>query len=287
MGFLMNQKIIVLQGLPASGKSSWAKKFTEENENYVRVCRDDLRRMRGKYWIPEQEDMITKWEVYCVETAIEHGKSVIIDATNLNRNTIGKWNTIAEEFHTQIEYKFFDVGLTECIERDKYRENSVGEKVIKKMYRQYEHYFKSYKLNQDENLQPCIIVDIDGTLAERVDRGPFDWGKVDSDIVKEEIAEIVRMYNMNDHEIILFSGRDSICKDKTELWLRKNGIPFNQLHMRKENDNRKDSIIKEELYNDYVRNKFFVSVVIDDRKQVVDMWRRIGLTCLQVDKGDF
>jgi predicted kinase len=53
------QTLLILQGPPASGKSTWAKEFVKNNPWYIRVCRDDLRRMRGTYWIPGQEDMIT------------------------------------------------------------------------------------------------------------------------------------------------------------------------------------------------------------------------------------
>jgi hypothetical protein len=58
--------------------------------------------------------------------------------------------------------------------------------------------------------------------------------------------------------------------------------------MRGHRDQRKDSIIKRELFDGHVRGRFYVEAVIDDRNQVVDMWRReLGLTCLQVDYGDF
>ena len=59
-------------------------KFVLENPTYVRVCRDDLRRMRGKYWIPEQEDLITSWEMDSIALGLHHGLNVLVDATNLN-----------------------------------------------------------------------------------------------------------------------------------------------------------------------------------------------------------
>ena len=118
------QKLLILQGIPASGKSFWAKKFVLENPSYVRVSRDDLRRMRGKYWIPEQESLITKWEMQCVANTLDEGFNVVLDATNLNVSHLKKWEALTHmsgkklknEF--EIEYKKFDISLEEALARD-------------------------------------------------------------------------------------------------------------------------------------------------------------------------
>lgn len=60
-----------------------------------------------------------------------------------------------------------------------------------------------------------------------------------------------------------------------------------ELHMRPAGDRRRDSIVKAELFDRHVRDQYRVLVVLDDRKQVVEMWRSLGLTCLQVAEGDF
>jgi hypothetical protein len=57
--------------------------------------------------------------------------------------------------------------------------------------------------------------------------------------------------------------------------------------MRQTDDNRKDSIIKEEIYDAHIRGKYNVLFVLDDRDQVVQMWRSLGLTVLQCNEGDF
>jgi len=65
------------------------------------------------------------------------------------------------------------------------------------------------------------------------------------------------------------------------------GVNFDELFMRPEGDMRPDNIVKAELFDTYVRDNYDVQFVIDDRDQVVDMWRRMGLACLQVAPGDF
>lgn len=74
-------KLLILKGLPASGKSTWAREHCEKNKDWVRVNRDDLRNMRGLYWLPKQEKLITKWEDACLISALESGYNVILDST--------------------------------------------------------------------------------------------------------------------------------------------------------------------------------------------------------------
>lgn len=138
-------------------------------------------------------------------------------------------------------------------------------------------------------MKRCIIVDIDGTLAIRGDRSPYDWNKVDLDTVNEPVKLILDMYaKMHpDRKIFVFSGRDEVCYSKTEKWLHQNFILFDHLHLRPEKNQEKDSIIKERLYNEFVLGKHEVDFVLDDRDQVVQLWRSLGLTCLQVAYGDF
>ena len=58
--------------------------------------------------------------------------------------------------------------------------------------------------------------------------------------------------------------------------------------MREEGDFRKDSIVKEEFYNDVIRDKYFVKYILDDRDQVVEMWRKkLNLPCFQINYGPF
>jgi len=127
-------KIILTIGLPASGKSTWAKEYVKENKTYVRVSRDDLRNMRGIYWVPDQEDLITDWERSCIDSSLNRGYNVVIDATNLNmkfRNAL--INTYSGE--NDIELKYFKTPLKDCLKRDKGREGEVGEEVIMRMYK--------------------------------------------------------------------------------------------------------------------------------------------------------
>ncbi len=134
-----------------------------------------------------------------------------------------------------------------------------------------------------------VLVDIDGTLALRTgDRSPYDWDRVGEDEPNPPVIELVQIIHAaGRHRIILMSGRDERCRWQTEMWLHAQQVPFDELHMRAVKDNRKDSIVKEELYRQHVEGKFDVAWVVDDRRQVVEMWRSLGLTVLQCAEGDF
>lgn len=284
-------KLKILRGLPGSGKSTYAKKFVEENKDWVRVCRDDLRWMRGQYWISKQEDMITDWENLLCLIAFRHGYNVIIDATNFNKERVKSRFNYFKTFFPELEYHTheFNVSVEECIKNDLKRPNSVGEKVIRDFYNKYLAPPKVL-YEEGEDLPPCIIVDVDGTIAEKGDRNPFDWKKVGEDTPIDNIIDIIRMFH-NTYHIIFFSGRDGICESETREWLKKQfSYVFNEqnLFMRKEGDNRKDTIIKKELFEQHIRGKYNCKGVFDDRNSVVKMFREeLGLTVLQVAEGDF
>ncbi len=140
----------------------------------------------------------------------------------------------------------------------------------------------------DSNLPDAIICDIDGTLAHNVSgRSPYDWKRVGEDALDHIIQNILSIYCDANYEIILLSGRDEVCRPETEEWLKKHIIGYDFLYMRPKGNNEKDSIIKERIYREHIEGKYNVLFVLDDRKQVVDMWRSLGLKCLQVQPGDF
>lgn len=137
----------------------------------------------------------------------------------------------------------------------------------------------------------AVIVDIDGTLALRPEREGvrnwFDWARVGEDDPNPPVVELVQVLYDRYH-LILMSGRDAVCRPETERWLADNEVPYDALYMRPEKDNRKDSIVKKELYHEHVDGVYDVAWVVDDRDQVVRMWRdELGLTVLQCADGDF
>lgn len=138
--------------------------------------------------------------------------------------------------------------------------------------------------------EKAIICDIDGTLAFRGDRHQFDYSRVGEDTLNEPVANLLKMYFKAGVKLVFVSGRDDSCINQTRSWIMLNvDIPnFFELMMRKTGDFRKDSVVKKEIYENEIREKYNVIFVLDDRNQVVEMWRKeLGLTVFQVAEGDF
>lgn len=281
------KKVILTKGLPGSGKSTWAKGLIDMNPNsYKRINNDDLRKMfDNTQYSSDMEKFIKKAVDVLVLLALEEGKHVILDNTHLSENSINRIKELVKgKAEVVIEDKFLDVPLETCIKNDLKRFDSVGKDVIVKLYEQ--HLKKTEPIVQDKLLPNAIIVDIDGTLAHMKDRSPFDWQRVGEDECDDIIKGIVNAYD-NLGVTIVMSGRDGSCRDITIKWLEDNNIKYDSLLMRGEGDFRKDTIVKKELFDNHIKDKHFIEYVLDDRLQTVNMWRSIGLKCLQVQDGNF
>ncbi len=297
----MNEKLqmILTVGLPASGKSTWAKEQVALSKNaLIRINRDDIRGMLHITKFSKQsEKEVTALQESLIRIAFANGRSVVIDDTNLNPATQDRLKAIADEHLAEVTVKHFDTPREVCILRDAARPNPVGPEVINRMYWQYVN--KRYPRQKiDEDLPWAIICDLDGTLADfktTEHRGPFDVLKCENDDIVEHVRDILAnfFYEKGDR-IIFVSGRDETARASTMKFLERcsdfDGFkPHNfPLLMRKEGDTRSDVIVKKEIYYEHIYGKYNVRFVLDDRDAVVNMWRReLGLFCLQVAEGSF
>jgi predicted kinase len=289
------RKVILMKGLPGSGKSTLAKKIIAENpETYKRINRDDLRAMFDNGTTSQSnEKFVKKVRDLLIVKSLEEGKSIVIDDTNLSETNFRRVSQLVQEynikFNEKVEVEVIEVNtdLAVCIERDALREKPVGEKVIKKMRRQFFKDSPEY-CDQNQDLPKAIICDLDGTLALMNGRNPFDASKCDQDEINNPVANVLRNYKKLGYHILLVSGREERYKTPTLRFLEKHEIEYDELIMRKTQDSRKDSIIKTEIYHDSIKDKYFVEFVLDDRNQVVDTWRNdLKLPCFQVYYGDF
>lgn len=134
------------KGLPASGKSTWAKKWVNEKpKERIRVNRDDIRHMLGPYWIPSRENLVTNIENAMIVEAVASGYSIVIDATNFRGVSrfeyLEDYNGISLINRDDIKFickDFTNVSIEECIQRDRDRKQGhVGKHVIIRMYQKY------------------------------------------------------------------------------------------------------------------------------------------------------
>jgi hypothetical protein len=304
--------ILILRGLPASGKSTFARKLIDENNGaWKRLNKDEIRAMLdNSHHSSSNEKFVERMRDFMLFEALKEGKSVVIDDTNLSdrpveriQKVIGRYEKDTGEV-VKIEFKTMETSLEECLARDEMREKKVGRDVIMRMYNDHvakdklptNLIKKEIELNkrgphyqpQDETLPHGILCDLDGTLAIIHNRSPFDAVRCEADLLNVPIAEILKNYASIGVKIILISGRDEAARRPTTNWLAYNRIPYDALFMRAAGDFRKDSVVKKELYEAHINGQYFVKFVLDDRNQAVDLWRlELGLPCLQVNYGDF
>lgn len=284
--------LTMTKGLPGSGKTSWANHQAELGGNVV-VCKDDLRNMlhAGK-WSQGNEKAVIAARDALVVALLVRGLNPIVADTNLAPSHEKRLRQIADDYNATFQVKdFTDVPLDECIKRDAARAHPVGERVIRKMW--VDHLKPEPQIaNIDTRLPPAIVVDMDGTLSINNGHRSFcDESKAHLDGVNEPVYALVMSYVRQNPEtnLIIMSGRDfDRGYEATVTWLKANDVPFDLLLMRPGGDQRKDAVVKRELFEQYVQGHYSVSLWIDDREQVVRMVRdELDLPCMAVADGWF
>jgi predicted kinase len=304
-------------GLPASGKSTVAKQERRLKPNTVIVSRDDIREAyfgeNTNYSTP-QEQMVTRVEETMVESAVEQGKNVIIDAMHIRRKYRQKWAKVAVRLGVPLRYiDLTHVPLEHCVQRDDIRrqdgERSVGIEFIRYYHRTFFHgnvpvetpeslteALKEVPEGHDPyrwgpGLPEAIIVDIDGTVASHEGiRDPYDTSRYHLDQPRWDVIKVVQdyAYRTIPKKVIFVSGRDAAFRGVTEQWLYEHvKVPIEGLFMRPEGDTRRDDIVKLELFDQNIRGKYNIFGVYDDRDRVVKAWRSISLPVFQVNEGNF
>lgn len=121
-------KVIILQGIQGSGKSTWALDYvSEEPTKRVRVNRDSIRKMFGNYWVLEREELCNEIEDKAIAYAMVRGFEVVIDDMNLNPKTLEHIRQLVLNIDSKADiiYKLFDTPLTECVTRVEKRNASL------------------------------------------------------------------------------------------------------------------------------------------------------------------
>lgn len=301
-------KLLILVGAPGSGKSTFARYFIRTEDNWVRVNRDDFRLMQfgDTLMSPFYEECITKMVEASVITLLKNHTNVIIDATNSSLRTLEDMVRTYTEY-ADISFKVFDLSVEELVKRCDKRYEQIGKFIpksaIEKHVTQLQYTKEKFDFKpiprtvkeatltytaQDSTLPKAVICDLDGTLSLLNGRDPYDASSADEDLLNVPVARVLQMAKAQGYKVILLSGREQLYREPTERFLSKHQIAYDLLLMRTTNDYRKDNIIKKELFQQEIAGKYFIEFLLDDRNQVVDMWRKdLQLPCFQVNYGDF
>ena len=284
-------KLLLLQGLPASGKSTTCKDLLSVYSNAIRINRDLLREMlHCNVWSGTKEDTTRDVAKMVAQYLLERGRMVIIDDTNLAPQVVANWRLLAEESGSSFTIITMETPLEVCLERDKHRENAVGSQVIYGMAMQYGLYTPP--------AAGIVICDLDGTLANIDHRlhfvadQPKDWagffGAISEDSLNTDVANNVSACIGDGTHLFYVSGRSEQCRAVTEQWLFRHYMDQHQaLFMRRDGDHRPDTVVKQEIldrcFPQPLRSQ--IQMVFDDRPSVIRMWREAGLPVTDCGKG--
>ncbi|MGW1289742.1 phosphatase domain-containing protein [Streptomyces sp. NPDC002586] len=296
----------VMTGLPASGKSTRARRLVADSGGRIRrVNLDDLRTMLGHdgSWSKAHERTALDIQDATVRTALDAGFDVVVDNTHLTPRIPGRLKAVVAGRATFTVHDFTDVPLDECIRRDAARADSVGEDVIRRLaanharatkngWRLTANWLNDYAVPApyvpDPSLPSAVMCDIDGTLALMDGRGPYDFARCGEDRLNAPVRHTLLAFRAaHGDRIVLLSGRSEDFRAQTEAWLARHAVPYDELRMRPSGDTRRDDIVKNELFDAHVRHRYNVRVSLDDRDRVVALWRRMGIPTWQVNYGDF
>lgn len=272
-------KLKILQGNIASGKSTAAKEL--EKQGWVRVNKDTIRKeLFGDSWTRKKEQEVVKEETRQITEALESGNDVVVDSTNLNPTHVTRFKRLARELDADmsIDSSFLSVPLGELIQRDKEREETIGEQAIRETFHKWVKKMPTF-LEYDPNLEYIVCVDLDSTLTNGPkNRSPYEWHKVGNDEVNLGVAHILDgVRHLGLYKTFIFSGRDEVCRPETEEWLDHYCIDYDELYMRRsdhvdENGNQvSDVIVKSEMIEKYIRGKYNVLFWLDDRPSIVSL----------------
>lgn len=300
----MNKKVIILVGPPGSGKSTRAKKL--ESLGFIRISQDD----QGK-------DGHFKLFIQ----ALCGGQNVVIDRMNFDKKQRNKYikeiRNINTQYGEEFKYKIKIVVIHEassiCMKRMLERKDHPTIKDEQSAKSALHTFMSKYERPTEDEADEilfdypyrkkleAIICDLDGTLCDiehrrhyvRRDNGKKDWrgffSEMHLDKVNTWCASLLISMDVSGFVTLYCTGRGEEYREKTQTWIENNQLDFfgSELFMRQEKDSRADWLIKENILDFEILTQYTPVFAIDDRQQVVDMWRRRGIVCLQCDIGDF
>jgi predicted kinase len=300
--------LTITRGLPGCGKTTWARAWVAEDPTArARVNRDDLRaQLHDGEWRGEPtERQIIAARDATITALLRRGVDVVCDETALPSRTARDLRRLAVLVGAGFAVvDMTDVDLDECLRRNATRSGKarLPDDRIADLHARFitgkPHPLPLADEPDDvavvvpyepvPGTPAAVIVDIDGTVALMSARDPYDESRVGEDRPNVPVIAVVRAMVAAGHRVVFCSGRTAGCRAATEKWLAEHvAVPYDALLMRAVGDTRKDVVVKAELFDAGIRHAYTVVGVFDDRRQVVDMWRSLGLTVLQVAPGEF
>lgn len=293
-------KIYILRGLPASGKSTLARKIVDANPTHTaRFNWDDIRNMMGPYWIPERENtkVLNALRDAFINNMMSNQWDIVIDNMNLNPKELEHYNKIVSEYnnnHTdkyEIEVTTLFTPVEECVRRDALRSNPIGESVIRSIWQRYRNFLCTEenkeivsKLKPATDLPKAVIFDVDNTLCFNTSGRPYygtAQGLLD-DVPNTNAIIAAQVYHSGGIKVLLVTGREGTdeIKEATQKWMENNQVPIDEYYFRPVNNRESGDKIKVQIISG-ISNKYNIIGIYEDSSKIVKSLREMGYTVFQ------
>ena len=301
----MKRQIILLQGPPRSGKTTWAVQYKTDAYVYVIHTQDLSWKTADKGYIINTLDSILDVERATILDMFNRyphlSWDILVDAYNVNPRRIQEFEKLANETDAELVIKQFYIPYSESYKRNK----EVGVRsgmyiprdVVAKFYDTFYH--EEYRdeltdkrvIRQPEPTLPsCIICDLDATLALHQGREPYEWNKLLTDKIDPRLRDLLNFHMFHGTKVFFLTGRTNYARRGTLTWLQsvKQGLGgLWELITREPGDFTSGEIYKRKMYEQQIQGKYNVLCVFEDSNKCVSMWRELGLLTCQVANSDY
>ena len=146
--------LILLCGIPGSGKTTWAKNYISKNPDFVHLSSDAIRaELYGDENIQGNPvEVFTLMQKKAVES-LNAGHNVVYDATSMTRKDRAGIISMCPKF-THIQCNIIWAPIETCIERDTTRERTVGKEVIDRMLKRFQMPYYDEGIDEISIVQP-------------------------------------------------------------------------------------------------------------------------------------
>ena len=146
--------LILLCGIPGSGKTTWAKNYISKNPDFIHLSSDAIRaELYGDENIQGNPvEVFTLMQKKAVES-LNAGYNVVYDATSMTRKDRASIISMCPKF-THIQCNIIWAQIETCIERDATRERTVGKEVIDRMLKRFQPVFYDEGINEIKVILP-------------------------------------------------------------------------------------------------------------------------------------
>jgi len=301
-------KLIILRGIPASGKSTYAQKWVmEDPANRVRINRDDIREaLTGDATNHSREKEVTQYQEALIERALKEGKDVASDNTNLNTKFLPDTIKKAQAVGATVEHKDFPITVDEALRRNAGRERKVPEDVIRRMYKSlgpkgefpvFPGSYPTKPFTAPNSRKPAVCFDMDGTLNDVsgvrhfIDPQPgakkrfkdFDSFHRMSEFepAHEAVLQLAKDAHESGYAVLITTARSEPYRETTQKWLDDHNVPYENIFMRGEKDYRKDYDVKKDMFTE-IDKHYDVVRCVDDNPQAIQAWKENNIAVTTV-----